>query len=98
MKNTSKTFLMMDHVRYVGGHSFKNDDGTQLNLQGAIGEVVGRVQNSKGVIVDFKGTAYVINPEHLEHQAYNDSEEKHNRALDRKWKVNDDAKKGKGKK
>jgi hypothetical protein len=98
MNKSNKTFLQGDHVRYVGGKTFSNDDGTHLNLQGAVGEIVGRVQNTKEVVADFKGTAYVIDPNHLEHQAWNDADEKHNRALDRKWKVNDDQKKGKGKK
>jgi hypothetical protein len=99
MRNANQNqHLQGDHVRYVGGKSFSGKDGAIVSLQGAIGEVVGRVQNTDHLIVDFKGTSYRIAPDNLVHQVWNDSEEKHIRALDRKWKTTDDKKRGKNSK
>ena len=91
MNKTNHTFLQMDHVRYTGNSPSLNE------IRGGIGEVVGRIQNTNGIVVDFKGTAYVIDPQHLEHQAYNDAEDKHIRALDRKWKTTEDKRRTKSK-
>lgn len=93
----SKMFLQGDFVRYTNNKQFENDDGSLLSLNGKVGEVVGRINNTDGIVVDFGGNAFVVSPEHIEVQSWK-GEDGNIRALERKWKTSDEKKRGKGKK
>ena len=86
---TAQTFLPMDFVRYVGSKL--------RSVSGKVGEVVRKVQNTDELVVDFGGSAYIVDASDLARHSHKVDDDHRMRQIERKWKTSDASNK-KGKK
>jgi hypothetical protein len=84
-----RTLFTGDQVRY-NNHKQFDDNGKVYDLFGKIGEVIGHVQNSSSIIVDFNGDAYRVHPDNVVKHSYHSGDDHRMRQIERKWKTHDE--------